>query len=251
MTGQELVDLLEEHKGESYVLGAIAPKDKADYKGPWDCAEAMSWGLYQLLHKLYGCQDNNGNPATADAWTNWFKRDIENGTLIKISVDEAKATAGALLLRYTVGSRIGHIGCSKGTGGAGSTIEAMSTKMGFTNGLVDGRRWDCGILVPGMIYHDMTAIAVNGELVVSPYAGPAAVVLRLTDPMMKHPMVSVIGNELKKLGLYTKKVDDTYGEGMFKGVCKLQESLGLIVDGEVVLRNDGEVMKALQLSIIN
>lgn len=245
MQGSELVDILMPHIGETYVFGAIAPKNDAGYKGPWDCAEAMSWGMYQLTQKLYGCNDNNGNPATADAWTNFLKRDVENGTLIKISVDEAKATAGAILLRCTVGSKIGHTACSKGTGGAGSTVEAMSTKMGFAEGLVDGRRWDYGILIPGVIYHDKSGVAVNGVDVVSPYAGPAGKILRLTDPMMKDPLVVTLGNEYKKLGLYTKKVDDVYGEGMFKATCELQRSLGLVVDGEA----GAEVFKALGMSI--
>jgi len=248
MNGSEMVELLQEHKGEVYKLGAIAPKDDFSYIGPWDCAEFASWGAYQATKKLYGCNDNQGDPSNADAWTNFFKRDIEDGTLIKISIDEAKATAGAFLLRYTEGSRIGHIVCSKGDG---TTIEAASTKLGVTELSVDGRRWDCGILIPGMIYHDMSGIAVNGETVVNPYAGLAALVLRLTDPMMKHPMVAVIGDELKKLGLYTKKVDDIYGEGMFKAVCKLQEHNGLVVDGEVVLSDEGQVMKALQLTMNN
>ena len=235
-----MVDLLKKHVGEVYQLGAVAPKDDADWDGPWDCAEFASWGIYQAVKKLYGCQDNNGKPHTADAWTNWFKRDIDAGLLIPISLDEAKRTVGAFVLRYTVGSRIGHIAP---TAGAGGTIEAASTKLGVCRLLIDGRRWDTAFVVPGLLHYQ--AEAVGGVDVISPYAGPAALVLRLTVPMMNHPMVVPLANELKKLGLYTKKVDETYGEGMFRAVCKLQESLGLVIDGEVVI--GGEVWKALGL----
>jgi len=246
MNGSEMVEVLKEHVGEVYSLGAVAPKDDANWAGPWDCAEFAAWGIYQSVKKLYGCQDNNGKPATADAWTNWFKRDLDAGLLVPISLDEAKRVIGAFVLRYTVGSRIGHIAV---TAGAGGTIEAASAKLGVCELKIDGRRWDAAFMVPGLLGYLQEAEAVGGVDKISPYAGPAALVLRLTDPMMKHPMVGVIGDELKKIGLYTKKVDDTYGEGMFKAVCALQKSLGLIVDGEVVLKDDGEVMKALGLKV--
>lgn len=246
MNGSEMVELLKEHKGEVYRLGAIAPKNDVNWAGPWDCAEFASWGIYQGIGKLFGCADNNGDPASADAWTNWFKRDLDAGLLVPISLDEAKRVIGAFVLRYTAGSRIGHIAVTAGLGG---TIEAASAKLGVCELKIDGRRWDAAFMVPGLLGYLQEAEAVDGVTVPSPYAGPAAVVLRLTDPMMRHPMVSIIGQELKKLGLYTKKVDDIYGEGMFKAVCELQKATGLIVDGEVVLKDDGEVIRALNLKV--
>lgn len=244
MTANEMVELLREHNGEVYRFGAVAPKNDAGYKGPWDCAEAASWGIYQATGKLFGCDNNDGDPATADAYTGYFGRDVNKGLLKKISIDEAKRTVGAFLLRLSAGSTIGHIACSKGDGG---TIEAASTKLGFTELKVDGRRWDYGFVVPGLVQYDYNAASVGGVNVVSPYAAPAGLILRLTAPMMRHPMVEVLGDKLKLLGLYTKKVDDIYGEGMFKAVCELQKSLGLIVDGEA----GRQVFEAIGLQITN
>lgn len=66
MTGTELLTLGNEHVGEPYILGAQVPKDDAGWKGPWDCAEFASWIVFQVSGKLYGCNNNMGNPARAD-----------------------------------------------------------------------------------------------------------------------------------------------------------------------------------------
>lgn len=229
MNANEMIDLLLTKKGQVYNFGAIAPKDDADYAGPWDCAEFASFGIYQAVNKLLGCDNNSGNPATADAYTGYFGRDVKAGLLTKISIDEAKRTPGAFVLRLAQGSKIGHIAACKGDGG---TIEAASKALGVCELEVDKRRWDYGFVVPGMVAYDYKSAAVHGVEVISPYADPAGLILRLTDPLMRHPMVAVLGEELKKIGLYTKKVDEIYGEGMFKAVCELQKSLGLVVDGE-------------------
>jgi len=47
-TGQQLNDLANKHVGEEYVLGVVAPKNNANWKGPWDCAELLSWAVFQL-----------------------------------------------------------------------------------------------------------------------------------------------------------------------------------------------------------
>lgn len=227
MTANEMIDLLKSKKGQVYVFGAVAPKNDADYKGPWDCAEFASWGIYQGTGKLFGCDDNDKDPKKADAYTGYFGRDVNAGLLKKISIDEAKRTVGAFLLRLAAGGKIGHIAPCQGNG---RTIEAASTKLGVRELDVDGRRWDYGFVVPELSGGGVEA--VGGVDVVSPYAAPAGVILRLTDPMMRHPLVAVLGEKLKILGLYTKKVDDIYGEGMFKAVCEFQVSMGLVVDGE-------------------
>jgi len=242
MNANEMIDLLKTKKGQVYSFGAIAPKDDTDYAGPWDCAEFASFGIYQALNKLLGCDNNAGKPATADAYTGYFGRDVKRGLLKMISIDEAKRTPGAFVLRLAAGSKIGHIAPCKGDGG---TIEAASKALGVCELLVDKRRWDYGFVVPGLVAYDYKAAAVHGVEVISPYAAPAGLILRLTTPMMKHPMVAVLGEELKKLGLYTKKVDEVYGEGMFKAVWRLQEQLGLVVDGEA----GEQVVKALGLQV--
>lgn len=243
MDGRALVDLLKEHIGEVYRLGALVPKNNAEWTGPWDCAETASWGIYQMCGKLYGCMDNDGKPETADAWTNWFKRDVQAGKLHVITIDEAKRTPGAFVLRFTEGSRIGHIACTQGDA-AGRTVEAKSAKAGFCEDWVDGRRWDTAFVVPEMVYTTLEAEAEGGvDKVAGAYVGPAARVFRLTSPMMVDPMIGLIQERLKLLGLYTKGIDNKYGEGTFKGVCEAQKSLGLVVDGEVMV--GGETWKQL------
>jgi len=75
VTGKEMVRRALEHLGERYVLGAIAPKNDPAWDGPWDCAEFVSWCVYQLAGMLYGCEDNQADPACADAYTGFGGRD--------------------------------------------------------------------------------------------------------------------------------------------------------------------------------
>ena len=77
MTGQEILDLGNSHLGEKYIFGATVPKNIAAWKGPWDCAEFVSWIVFQLSEKLYGCNNNLGNPATADAYTGYWRDNAE------------------------------------------------------------------------------------------------------------------------------------------------------------------------------
>jgi N-acetylmuramoyl-L-alanine amidase len=70
MTRNDIIQKANKHLGEKYILGSLAPKNNPDYKGPWDCAEFVSWVIYQVTGKLYGCADNQSqHPASADAGT--------------------------------------------------------------------------------------------------------------------------------------------------------------------------------------
>ena len=89
-TGSSLFARAEQHLGERY-QHAVVPKDKADYRGPWDCAEFASWLVYQEAEKLYGCRDNAASPATADAYTGYWKRDAR-GLGRMIPVEQAAAS---------------------------------------------------------------------------------------------------------------------------------------------------------------
>ena len=75
--GKDLYELGIKHTGEKYILGAMAPKNNANWKGPWDCAEFVSWCVYQISGKLYGCENNSGNPGSADAYTGYWGRDAK------------------------------------------------------------------------------------------------------------------------------------------------------------------------------
>src|SRR5437016_6245750 len=115
-TGDQLVRLGRRHLGESYVLGALAPKDNARWTGPWDCAEFASWLVFQVAGLLYGCARDDGDPSNADAYTGYWDRD--SAALGRtISVAEAARTPGAALLRRPLSGANGHIVIADGRGG--------------------------------------------------------------------------------------------------------------------------------------
>ncbi|MDB5022382.1 MAG: hypothetical protein JWP78_137 [Mucilaginibacter sp.] len=220
MTGDEIVSLGDKHLGEPYVLGTLVPKDDADYKGPWDCAEFVSWLYYQTFGKLYGCANNHGNPHTADAYSDYWGRDANKLGHI-ITIEEAKSTPGAVILRLAGNGEIGHIVVSDGNGG---TVEAHGKEDGIINSVVDGRRWDMGILVPGVTYHPSPTL---------PFTPPSIVIHRLTSPYMVSPEVGKIQTELTRRGFDTGGIDNVFGEQTYQAVKLFQDSVGLNPDGEV------------------
>lgn len=147
VSGSDLVRLAREHVGEKYVLGARVPKDRRDWKGPWDCAEFVSWVVFQVTGKLVGC-------LSADAYTGAWQRDCEAGNVIQMPVARAIQLPGAILLRNPRKGRAGHIVF---VAGPNQTIEAHSTKRGVVEATILGRRWDCGILIPGVRYSGFMA----------------------------------------------------------------------------------------------
>lgn len=220
MTGDDIILLGDKHVGEPYVLGALVPKDDADYKGPWDCAEFVSWLYYQTFGILYGCADNSGNPHTADAYSGYWGRDANTLGQI-ITIEEAKSTPGAAILRLAGNGEVGHIVVSDGNGG---TVEAHSKGDGIINSVVDGRRWDMGVLVPGVTYRPNP---------VQPFRPPTIVIYRLTTPYMVSPEVGRIQTALTRRGFNTGGIDNIYGEQTFNAVKQFQYSAGLNPDGEV------------------
>ncbi len=217
MTGKECIDLAKTKIGGRYVLGVVTDKTNPNAK-TFDCAEFISWVIYQLTQKLYGCSDNNANPKIADAWTNFFKRDAQ--TLGKIiPVESAKNTEGAILLRYTVGSKIGHIVFSDGNGG---TVEAKSTNTGVVSDTANGRRWDIGILIPWIEY----------ELNTGSETEEGVQVFRYKSPMMKDPKIGELQKALTDAGFDTKGIDNWYGKNTMNAVIEFQTAKGLTIDGE-------------------
>src|ERR1700761_9653916 len=213
MTGDDIVSLGDKHVGEPYALGALVPKNDARYKGPWDSAEFVSWLYYQAVGILYGCDDVNEH---SDFWD----RDANAKGQI-ITIEEAKSTPGAAILRFAGNGEVGHIVISDGNGG---TVEAHGREDGITNSVVDGRRWDMGILVPGVTYKPNPIL---------PYRPPIFVIHRLTHPYMVSPEVGKIQKELERRGFSTGGADNIFGEMTFKAVMLFQDSVGLNPDGEV------------------
>lgn len=146
-TGLQLVELARQHLGEPYLLGALVPKSRADWSGPWDCAEFASWVVYQEAGILYGVESDQVEPNRADAYSGYWLRDARTrGT--RITIEEAAKIPGAFLVRSPA-ERRGHVAISDGAGG---TIEAHSRATGVCARTIAGRVWTCGVLVPGIDY---------------------------------------------------------------------------------------------------
>ncbi|MEA2174828.1 MAG: N-acetylmuramoyl-L-alanine amidase [Blastocatellia bacterium] len=217
--GAELVNLANQHVGETYILGSLVPMNNTNWHGPWDCAEFVSWCVYQLIGKLYGCRSNSDDPAHTDAYTGWWGRDAK--TVVKrITIREATNSPGALLLRLPQPHMNGHIVISDGTGG---TVEAHSHARGVINDVVAGRRWDMGILIPELQYTGA------GDISVMPPSG----IYRLASPYMSGPEVLRIQQQLKAHGVDPGELDGKYGPQTSAAVYSFQAREGLLADGEV------------------
>ena len=218
-TGQDILKLARRHVGERYVWGSIAPKNNPRWTGPWDCAELASWLVYQVAARLYGCSDNSADPALADAYTGFWLRDAR-AVGEAVSVDRAAATPGAAVLRHSGAG--GHIVISDGRGG---TVEAHSTRRGVIRHSLANRRWDTGVLVPGVAYSHRP----GG----SPVLAPTVVVFRLTEPWMEGTVVLEIQRALKAAGYHPGPLDGIFGPMTGSAVRSYQAARGLVADGEV------------------
>jgi N-acetylmuramoyl-L-alanine amidase len=230
-TGKEIVKAALKHVGEQYILGTVVPKNDPAWDGPWDCAEFVSWCVYQTAKILYGCEDDQANPAVADAYTGFWGRDARTvGN--RISVNEAAGIRGAAVLR--VGPKMGHIVISDGRGG---TVEAASTKLGVICHTLSGRRWDMGILIPGISYEGGNGI---------PEPTPPGVIYRLTSPLMRAEKIEQIQRKLESLGYEPGNADGIFGHQTFAAVMDFQKSNGLVPDGEV----GPQTVKALGITLL-
>jgi hypothetical protein len=205
---------------EKYV-NVCVPKNNPNWHGPWDCAEFMSWLVYQVGGLLYGCVDDHANPATVEAYTGAWQSDSQR-LGIRVPVQQAVGTVGAILLRYppSPGS-MGHIVVSDGGGG---TVEAMGKAYGVRASTVNGRHWDTGVLLPGFIYG-----AASSEI---DYAGPT-ILYAIGRPGMKKDVVRTIQRTLKALGIDPGPIDGDYGHNTAAAVAAFQAVKGLVADGAV------------------
>ena len=219
-TPQALLRLARAHVGEQYVLGAKVPKGNPEWRGPWDCAEFASWCVYQETGKLFGCRPTSQGPDVADAYSGFWMDDAKKiGTLI--SVAEAAATRGAFLLRAPEGGAVGHVVICAGEG---KTVEAHSTKRGVIEGTTEGRRWNTGVLIPGITVKVTDAPEVPKR---------PSLVLRVKTPLMTGELVKDVQRRLKELGFHAGPVDGVYGPQTAAAVQAFQLDRKLLVDGEV------------------
>lgn len=150
-TGKDLLAAARIHLGETYVFGARVPMNNANWRGPWDCAEFITYVVNKLTNKLYGY-----NAAEGESYTGYWQNDVERKIVTAISIEKAKSTPGAILLRRpkTIANKkiIGHIAFCSGTGG---TVEARGSKYGVCEYMVGNnneRGWDTGLLIPEIDY---------------------------------------------------------------------------------------------------
>lgn len=221
-SGEEILGIAQQHVGEQYVFDVKVPKNNPNWKGPWNCSEFASWIIYQLAKRLYGCDDDIGDPATARAYTGSWNRDATNlGQFI--SIDQAARTPGANVLRLPPpgNNTHGHIVISDGLGG---TVEAHSTNAGVIRSNLSNRRWDTAIQVPGIVYTQGPPIAVNP---------PDTTIYHLTMPLMTGGKVGDIQQALSKAGFDPGPIDGEFGPHTQAAVVAFQLSRGLVADGEV------------------
>ncbi len=220
LTGDAIVETALDHLGEPYILGARAPMANAKWKGPWDCAEFVSWCVFQTTGILFGTKPRT-DPVLADAFTGfWFDQAREAGAVIP--VEAAVGVVGAILLRAPAPQAIGHIAFSDGDGG---TIEAFNKTRGVIRSKATGRRWDVGVLVPGVSYFQSDAPV--------PFEPPPLQVLRVTQPLTRGPLVRKVQRALLDAGFKPGKADGVFGPQTAHAVRDFQNAHDLVADGEV------------------
>ncbi|WP_051386864.1 peptidoglycan-binding domain-containing protein [Bradyrhizobium sp. ARR65] len=231
-SGAGLLKRAREHIGEPYA-NVLVPKDNPNWQGPWDCAEFVSWLVYQEAQKLYGCINDTAPPATADAYTGAWKTDLERFGR-RVSVEEAAGTVGGIVLRYPpAAGKMGHIALCDGNGG---TVEAKGRRYGVVADTVHGRVWDAGILIPGISYSGAASIKVS----------PPAVIYAVNSPNMDKTVVAQIQESLAEKGFDPGQVDGEFGPNTQAAVLAFQEAQGLVVDGAV----GPETAEALSVSLV-
>lgn len=219
---QKVADLAESRLGERY-LNVTVPKNNPDWHGPWDCAEFSCWVAYQSVKRLFGCVDNNADPALAEAYSGAWSRDAVNGALIVGDFDTAMITPGMIVMREPpFAGAMGHVCVSDGKGGV---IEAAGVAVGVRRGPLQGRLWHHFAKLPGVQYdHPVTP---------PPVANPLPVLLQYREPWFAHPLVGKVQRALKKAGYHPGPIDNAYGPNTVIAVQAFQRANRLIADGVV------------------
>ena len=203
---QTMVASAKSRVGQRYVLGARAVYSQASYAGPWDCAELVTWAAYQATGKMYGVTPSGD--AYSGAWA--------SEPAVRIAADVAANTYGAILIRAPgAAGQVGHVAISMG---AGDTVEAHSTKRGVIVSSAIGRRWDLGLLLPGLVYEVRPAMMLYPP--------------RVWRIGTSGPKVEALQARLTALGYQPGPVDGVYGQRTAEAVRDYQLSAGLVPDGE-------------------
>jgi murein L,D-transpeptidase YcbB/YkuD len=211
--------LARQHIGEAYVNVQV-PKNNPNWHGPWDCAEFMSWLVFQDAGFLYGCLDNTVNPAVADAYTGAWQRDSAKIGK-RVSASEAAGTLGGIVLRFPPEpGTMGHIAICDGTG---KTVEAKGHAFGVVEDKVQGRRWDTGVLLPGVAYDQSNKLKLSEP----------ENIFHVGAAKLNKKAVRDIQQALLAADIDPGPLDGVYGAKTSAAVAAYQRTNGLVPDGEV------------------
>lgn len=212
-TGKQFVALATKHIGEKYILGAKVPFKNSNYTGPWDCAEFISWCVFQVSGLLVGVRGD-------ESYTGFWGDDATT-KCTKISIAEAAITPGAILLRIPTKAMMGHIVFSDGNN---KTVEAMSAKRGVAIGEISGRLWHTAILINGVDYLKNSQAAIKN-------IKPPTYNFYVKPTLMKDPLILKAKQALVAAGVNPGTINDTYDLNMQVAIHNYQLMKGLIVDG--------------------
>lgn len=222
MLGTDILAKAKSHVGEEYIFGANVPLENSNWTGPWDCAEFVSWLVYQSYGIIFGCGTQTLDEA--EPYTGYWADDARSKGIL-IPIEQASRTPGAFLIRKPQSNpkRVGHIGVALGDG---TIYEAAGVNFGVRVGPIAGRRWDLGMLLPGVTY--------AGASIQSP-AGPVEtpLIIRRATPASFDDLVVTVQEALRAKGIDPGRIDGLFGPATEKAVLAFQLKNGLVADGEV------------------
>ena len=219
--GATILDIAKRHLGQPYEFTPTPNYDDPHWKGPFDCAEYVSYCAYRAYEIPYGVVPDPAN--RFNSYSGYWQRDAEKQG-IKISWRDALHIPGALLLRYPPGNEpppYGHVAISLGNGG--DTYEARGKQFGVMKHTAIGRSWNTGVLIPGVLYDLPEGL------------GSELLLFKVLDPPAGYsPIVEEIQKRLVGLGLLAEpQVNGLYDVVTAKAVSAFQDRKGVVSDGEV------------------
>jgi len=219
--GATILDIAKRHLGQPYEFTPTPNYDDPMWKGPFDCAEYVSYCVFRGYEIPYGVVADPVN--RFNSYSGYWQRDAEKQG-IKISWRDALHIPGAILVRYPPGNEpppYGHVAISLGNGG--DTYEARGKQFGVMKHSAIGRSWNTGVLIPGVLYDLPEGL------------GSELLLFKVLDPPAGYsPIVEEIQKQLVGLGLLAEpQVNGLYDVVTAKAVSAFQDRKGVVSDGEV------------------
>lgn len=231
LAGSDVIEIAESRLGQKYVFGARAPLDNPNWNGPWDCAEYISWCVYQAYGLIFGA-GRVTKPSKAEPYSGyWYDDAVKRG--IAIDWQDALRIPGAVLVRRPTPGKIGHVAFAVGDGQ--HTLEARGAKFGVGRfDKADKRSWTLGCLLPGVNYDSAPRRLDKKQLASAkkPSSMPAGY-LWLQEPNLKGPEVVAVQKAVRSKGVDPGPIDGEFGPLTHAAVVAFQLNAGVEVDGVV------------------